>query len=1137
MLASFFINLSELYMPIFTPLGTDALVNTNIIDSQISPQVVALADGRYMVVWVGSVVLPLIQSSGTFAPSYADADIRAQIYNADGSRSGGEIVINTATAGAQLRPIVVQLTDGNVLVTWQNGVGPAGGSAETSMNMIRAQEFTSIGVATGSEFKIGASNGRLHSVAPTPTGGFVAVFQQGGVGGAFPAGNLVGQVYNSSNVQINSFVVDNTQPLATAAPRVVVEADGDVVVYWRDSTLNFNGLPSSAYRSSRFDVNSNFIGNGPTFQDTDTIVGAITLATGGHAIIGSMNPGNNNPATIFAAIYSVDGSLSEFFEVVRLPSSFAGATIAPLANGGFIASWIIDSDPAGGGNFEIMAQAFNAIGNPVGEAFQVNTIVSDNQFSPVFAQLTDGDIIAVWSDISQLNGDTSGVGINMRRIDFNPVNQVPVATDITITSGGDGSIPVDINPYDFRGFLEQNGYPDGYDADGDPLIISAISNAVNGTATINPDGTVRIAAAVGATGPVSFDYTISDGVGGTATARATITFPNDYVTVRPGSTVLIDYLANDFYVPQPGATAFTLSPEIINGTFSQGSAFLISTPQGSRVVFNPLGPARGTIYEFIGVQLNSVFFDLVVGQNQSPFPFGYFNDQTSAGIFITVQGWAQLGGAADDSFTGTSLSDHLSGGAGTNILTGLGGDDWYTVTNATTTIVEAANAGIDSVRTSLSRYTLPSNVENLFVLPLAGSFVANWRGNGRDNHMSLANGDAGGSLFGLGGNDRLDGSRFDDVLDGGNGNDVINAFVGGVDTVNAGAGDDSISFGSSLTALDSVDGGAGNDQVGIVGNYTGSNALILGAATLTNVEVLAALSGGSYDIRLNDATTAAGATFTVFGGNLAVGENFTVNAAAETNGTIITYGGLGTDTITGGAGNDGFYFGPSKYGVGDTVTGGSGTNDQLALDGDYTITVTSREDVEVLALLRGPVSAPNSFNITVADSFTPTGQTRTIWGGQLLTSLTIDGSAETGGNFTFFGGSQSDTLTGGAGADSISGGGSGDVLRGGLGNDSFRYNDVAHSNGSSNATRDQILDFTAGDRIDLSGIDAITGGSDDAFTFIGNGAFTNVAGQLRYTDNGNGTYTVEGDVNGDGIADLAILVTSPSVLIQGDFVI
>jgi serralysin len=402
---------------------------------------------------------------------------------------------------------------------------------------------------------------------------------------------------------------------------------------------------------------------------------------------------------------------------------------------------------------------------------------------------------------------------------------------------------------------------------------------------------------------------------------------------------------------------------------------------------------------------------------------------------------------------------------------------------------------------------------------------------GRTGNVSIARGTNIENVIGGTGTDTIIGNALANLID---------ASFGGSDTINAGAGDDVITFGTQFNSSDVVDGGTGNDQVGISGNYTGpGGALSFTDTTLTNVEVLALLPGvgNNYYIQTSNGNVAAGATFTVFAGNLGVGQNFTLLGGAELDGNIITYGGLGTDTITGGSGDDGFYFGPAKYGVADTVTGGNGTNDQLALDGDYTITVTSREDVEVLALLRGPVGTPNTFNITVADSFTPTGQTRIIWGGQLLTSLTIDASAETGGNLIFFGGTQSDTLTGGAGSDTISAGGGGDALRGGLGNDIFRYSDLGDSNGATNATRDRILDFASGDLIDLSGIDAISGGSDDAFAFIGNGAFTNVAGQLRSINNGNGTFTIEGDVNGDGIADLAILVTSATPLGAGDFVL
>lgn len=309
----------------------------------------------------------------------------------------------------------------------------------------------------------------------------------------------------------------------------------------------------------------------------------------------------------------------------------------------------------------------------------------------------------------------------------------------------------------------------------------------------------------------------------------------------------------------------------------------------------------------------------------------------------------------------------------------------------------------------------------------------------------------------------------DDILFGGNGPNQFDLSAGGNDTVDGGPGNDAFSFGVTLTAADRVNGGGGtSDQVGITGNYTGANRLVLGAATLVDVDLLAVLPGGSYDIVINDGTVAAGATFTVFGGNLAVGENLTINASAELDGNVITYDGLGTETIAGGSGADGFYFGPGKYGATDVVWGGGGSNDQLALDGNYTLTLTAREDVEVFVMLSGPAATPNNFNVTAADTWTPAGQQRTIFGTAVTTNIIANGIAETDGTLRFFSGIGNDTLTGGAGNDYFFGNLGADTMTGGGGADTFVYNGANESTG---ARHDRLVGLTNGvDKIDLPGV-------------------------------------------------------------------
>ncbi|MFZ4688397.1 MAG: M10 family metallopeptidase C-terminal domain-containing protein [Polymorphobacter sp.] len=127
-------------------------------------------------------------------------------------------------------------------------------------------------------------------------------------------------------------------------------------------------------------------------------------------------------------------------------------------------------------------------------------------------------------------------------------------------------------------------------------------------------------------------------------------------------------------------------------------------------------------------------------------------------------------------------------------------------------------------------------------------------------------------------------------------------------------------------------------------------------------------------------------------------------------------------------------------------------------------------------------------------------------------------------------------ITGSRNGDTISGRGGADTLTGGGGNDIFLYTNITDSTA---AARDMITDFAAGDRIDLSRIDAITGGTDDGFTLIGSAGFSNVAGQLRVNSLGGGIFAVEGDINGDGAADFSIWLTNTDAhtITAADFVL
>ena len=313
------------------------------------------------------------------------------------------------------------------------------------------------------------------------------------------------------------------------------------------------------------------------------------------------------------------------------------------------------------------------------------------------------------------------------------------------------------------------------------------------------------------------------------------------------------------------------------------------------------------------------------------------------------------------------------------------------------------------------------------------------------------------NAFGGAGNDVIVGNAADNRLEGRGGNDQLF----GND------GNDAFYFTTDFNALDHVDGGAGtNDQLGLQGDYTGARALTLGQTTITGVEVLAVLGGFSYDITTVDGNVAAGGLLKVHATQLAAGQSLTFNGAAETDGAFFVFGGQGNDRFTGGAGNDAFYFGPNAFTSADIVNGGGGSNDQLGLDGNYTITMGGNvTNVEVLVLLAGPTGAQNIFNVALADSFVAPGQTMTIFGLQVTTGITFDGSGEHDGALRIFGGTAADAIVGSSNADFIFGGNGGDTLTGGGGADTFYYDDVAQS---ASTAFDNLVGFDkSGDRIDL----------------------------------------------------------------------
>lgn len=144
----------------------------------------------------------------------------------------------------------------------------------------------------------------------------------------------------------------------------------------------------------------------------------------------------------------------------------------------------------------------------------------------------------------------------------------------------------------------------------------------------------------------------------------------------------------------------------------------------------------------------------------------------------------------------------------------------------------------------------------------------------------------------------------------------------------------------------------------------------------------------------------------------------------------------------------------------------------------------------------------------------------------------VDLTGGSGGE-SLFGNSAANALNGKAGADTLDGGGGKDRLTGGGGSDQFVFS--KGDTGANAAKADVITDFTGADLIDLGAMDADQGkAGDQNFTFIGATAFHDKAGELRIATSGGDTF-IQGDIDGDGVAELMIRLTGKHSLTGGDF--
>jgi Ca2+-binding RTX toxin-like protein len=381
-----------------TKWGKEFLVNTHTKGSQGSPTIAGLGDGRFVVVW------------GDENPGKSEGGLRAQVFNADGSKAGHEFWVNKADGGLG-GPTIAVLADGRFVVAWTDGSQTGG---DTKATAVRAQIFDRDGSKSGGDFLVNTTTTQAQQ-EPTITGladgRFVIAWTDRETQAS--VGDVRAQVFNGDGSKLGGEFLVNTATEGEEfhhEPTITGLADGRFVVAWTDVGL---GEPV-AVRAQIFAADGTESGGefqvNTTAEDgyQPTITG---LADGRFVVTWIGDPlSAAGPPTVRAQVFNIDGSKSgEELIVNTTADDWPYTTITGLADGRFVVAWNTTNGP-----IDVRAQVFDADGTKSGGEFVVNTT---HPYPPPYTltstitALADGRFVVAWTDWSKTGGDKSGTAV------------------------------------------------------------------------------------------------------------------------------------------------------------------------------------------------------------------------------------------------------------------------------------------------------------------------------------------------------------------------------------------------------------------------------------------------------------------------------------------------------------------------------------------------------------------------------------------------------------------------------------------------------------------------------------------------------------------------------------------------------
>ena len=512
---------------------------------------------------------------------------------------------------------------------------------------------------------------------------------------------------------------------------------------------------------------------------------------------------------LYGRIYAADGTPGRVFIVNRAANEQIEPDLAATADGGFVATWRTQTNPLGSERqFDVVAQRFDAAGNPIGGQIAVHADTRGAQGNPSIAELADQRFVVSWDDFGGSDPDPSGGGVKQQLFAadgtaIGAATRVNVSTQgnqggtavVSLADGGyavtwysapSSSSGANAAATVFVRFYDAAGAARG----GEIAISQGVALAIDPVIAALTDGTLAVAfssynPALG-TSEVFVRRIDADGQPIGAVQQVN--------TVSAGLQIGQSILALDGGGYLVGWTDFSGSYGDDQRSSSKLQVFdAQDRPVGDAILANTTivgdqaGPQAVQLSDGrLAVSWNDIG-EPVDGYSEGDIRLQYFTVAPPPQVLTgrsrddrldaaDGRDWLLDGLAGNDRLRGAAGDDTLRGGAGDDILSGGGGDDRIEIGQGAGFDRIDGGTGYDVLRVVADDATIGvTTVANIERIDASGRTGATIRGDDARNVIDLRGIEvlSIGAIDGGGGNDTIHGSSNDDVIAGGAGRDSL----------------------------------------------------------------------------------------------------------------------------------------------------------------------------------------------------------------------------------------------------------------------------------------------------------------------------------------------------------------------------